>query len=204
MTHSLISGGTDPKAVKCSAVSGRVCFNYEEQHLKHFLDKIQKLNNSISDITLILILSFTKWVEVLWKHTVSCMETAVPVIWGCAMDYFFLTWGVCGCAHWCKLSSLEHGDQDMSGSQPPHRSVQIVCCTCLLAARGELKWVVLLSQDVCHAAVSSQRRVSFSHLHKFSSWAGPSQASLSMLLEWGGLCRWGAQNWWFPGNPAFR
>lgn len=65
MTHSLISGGTDPKAIKCSVVSGGVCFIYEEQRLKHFLAKIQRSDNSISDITLILILSFTKWVDVL-------------------------------------------------------------------------------------------------------------------------------------------
>lgn len=50
-------------ALACSAVPSEVGFNFEEEHLKHLLDKIQRLKNSVSDITLILILSFTKWVE---------------------------------------------------------------------------------------------------------------------------------------------
>ena len=62
---SFVSGRMDPGALVCSAASTGVCFNYKEQHLKYILDKIQRLENSISDITLNLILSFTKWVDVL-------------------------------------------------------------------------------------------------------------------------------------------
>lgn len=47
---SFVSGRTDPGALACSAASSGVCFNYEEQHLKHLLDKIQRLKSSVSDI----------------------------------------------------------------------------------------------------------------------------------------------------------
>ena len=65
MISSFISGRMDARALGCSVASSGVCVNDEEQHLKHLLDKIQRLNNPISDITLILILSLTKWVKVL-------------------------------------------------------------------------------------------------------------------------------------------
>lgn len=65
MTPSFILDRTDPRAHACSAASCGVHFNDEEQHLIHLLDNVQRLNNYISDITLILILSLTKWVKVL-------------------------------------------------------------------------------------------------------------------------------------------
>lgn len=60
---SFVLGRMDPRVLACSAAPSEDCFNFEEEHLKHLLNKIQRLKNSVSDITLILILSFTKWVQ---------------------------------------------------------------------------------------------------------------------------------------------
>lgn len=48
---SFVLGRMDPGALACSAAPSEVCFNFEEEHLKHLLDKIQRLKNSVSDIT---------------------------------------------------------------------------------------------------------------------------------------------------------
>ena len=39
------------KALEGSVASSRLCFSYEEEHLKYLLDKIQRVNNSVSNMT---------------------------------------------------------------------------------------------------------------------------------------------------------
>lgn len=101
-----------------------ICFNWEEQHLKHFLDKIQGSNNSIPDITLILIPSQSGWMysDNVLSHLWGQLSALSQDAWRLLPDSQGTMWV---CPRY-KLNSLENGDKDMSGSEPLYRSVPIV------------------------------------------------------------------------------
>ena len=81
-------------------------------------------------------------------------------------------------AHWCELSSAENEEKDMSGSEPPLGLSWVLAVggPWLRGAGWNLNGPSL--SRICRGAVSPSGWASCSHLHKGSSGAGPSQASL--------------------------